>query len=118
MKAENYIVSMTAYEIALIVLILVGVTGIGGAGGGFYFGASLSKAQVVDHSSEVLKLCNKVVDHEDDRVTAWKASNAACADEVNRYRTWLIDVEESTKMRATVARPKKSGRGGIAPPSP
>jgi hypothetical protein len=113
MKAENYIVSMTAFEIALVVLILVGVTGIGGAGVGFYFGASFTKAQVIDHSSNVLELCHKVVDHEEDRVAAWKASNAVCADEVERYRTWITDVEGVTGLRATITTPpKKTSRGG------
>lgn len=112
MKAENYVVSMTAFETALIALVLIGVTAIVGVGTGFYFGARLATAGVVDHTNEVLQLCNKVVDHEDDRVAAWKMNGESCRDEVERYRTWLIDVEDATKLRATVTHPKRTNRGG------
>lgn len=112
MKAENYIVSLTAFETALIALVLVGVTAIASMGTGFYFGARLAAAGVVDHTNEVLELCNKVVAHEDDRVSAWKANGESCRNEVKRYRTWLTDVEDATKLRATVTHPKRTNRGG------
>ena len=112
MKAENYIVSMTALEVALVALILMAVTTALGAAGGFYLGTRVLETQTVDNSREVLALCNKVVDHEEDRVQGWKSTNVACEAEVARYRTWVTDVEDATKMRATVTHGKRASRGG------
>lgn len=111
MKAENYVVSMTAFETLLLALILIGSTAIGGVAVGFYLGTRLSETKVVDHTAEALKLCEKVVTHEDDRVAAWKANHVLCEEEVDRYRTWILGIEKDTKMRATVTHSAAS-RGG------
>lgn len=112
MKAENYVVSMTAFETLLLILILIGTTAIGGVALGFYLGSRVSETRVADHTAEALKLCEKIVAHEDDRVAAWKANHVLCEEEVDRYRTWILGIEKDTKMRATVTHSAKTSLGG------
>ena len=114
MKAENYIVSMTALEVALVALILLATATALGAAGGFYLGTRVLEMQTVDNTQEVLNLCNKVVDHEEDRVQGWKASSAVLREENERFKAFLIDIQDRTGMQATV--PLRTGAKG-GPPS-
>jgi hypothetical protein len=112
-KKANWVLELTVLEIVLVILVLAVLLGGAGASGGYFLATRLYEAKAVsaDRSGEILQLCNAFLGHENDRAEAWRESNRSCREKVDKYETWLLNIERTTGMQATVAPPKKAGKG-------